>query len=68
MTRGEECARSRFDNCEPTINQVKHGRTSDAGLIVVDSLDIGCDTTTEGMRGSGGRVRVWTDWTPQEMF
>jgi hypothetical protein len=53
------------DEVELTRNEVRHARTAETHLVVVDQ--IGWSRLPDGgIRTTGGRVRRWTAWTPQE--
>lgn len=53
-----------IDTVELTINEVVHGQTYDAtDLIVVDQIS--WTRNADGaVATSGGRMRVWSDWSP----
>lgn len=59
-----------IDTVELTINEVNHpkdpNKDFNMDLIVVDGIDITRDNTTGEIRASGGRIRVWSDWTPED--
>ncbi len=56
-----------IDTVELTINEVNHGRDfANADLIVVDGIKITLDNDTGAVMTTGGRRRVWTDWSPTE--
>ena len=41
-------------------------RCANADLIVVDGIDTMPDETTGEFDASGGRIRVWSGWTPED--
>ena len=55
-----------IDTVELTINEVEHGTAfTPIDLIVVDNIIPTRDTVTGEVTGAtGGRRRVWVDWTP----
>lgn len=54
-----------IDAIELTINEVNHGRRcANVDLIVVDGIDVSRNKITGEIIASGGRLRVWTDWSP----
>jgi hypothetical protein len=55
-----------IDTVELTINEVKHGTAfTPIDLIVVDNIVPTTDPVTGEVTGAtGGRRRVWVDWTP----
>jgi hypothetical protein len=56
-----------IDTVELTANEVNHGKTcSNVDLIVVDDIDITRDKTTGEVRAGGGRLRVWSNWSPTD--
>jgi hypothetical protein len=57
-----------IDTVELTINEVVHGTTFDPlDLIVVDKIVPTRDPESgEVIGATGGRRRVWTDWTPAQ--
>jgi len=56
-----------IDTVELTINEVSHGREyAHTDLIVVDGIAVTQDETTGQFHATGGRRRIWTDWTPTE--
>lgn len=56
-----------IDTVELTINEVNHGQMyPNADLIVVDDIKVTRDRTTGAILTSGGRRRVWTDWSPAD--
>lgn len=57
-----------IDTVELTINEVDHGTTyTPVDLIVVDSIIPTRDPATgEVIGATGGRRRVWADWTPNQ--
>jgi hypothetical protein len=57
-----------IDTVELTINEVEHGASfAPIDLIVVDKIVPTVDAVTGEITGAtGGRRRVWTDWTPAQ--
>lgn len=57
-----------IDTVELTFNEVEHGTTfTPVDLIVVDKIiPIGDPATGEITGATGGRRRVWLDWTPDQ--
>lgn len=59
-------SRSVVAGVELTRNEVTHGRThAPTDLFVVDQITCAFDDAGKPIT-SGGRARIWTDWTPQE--
>jgi hypothetical protein len=55
------------DTVELTINEVNHGNDcGNVDLIVVDGIDYERDKETGDIHAHGGRLRVWTDWSPAD--
>lgn len=56
-----------IDCVELTINEVNHGKDCcHADLIVVDGIHVAWDMAAEDVKATGGAIRVWTDWSPDE--
>jgi hypothetical protein len=56
-----------IDAVELTVNEVEHARNcANADLIVVDRIETTLDETTGEFDTSGGRLRVWLGWTPED--
>jgi hypothetical protein len=57
-----------IDTVELTVNEVEHGATfAPVDLIVVDKIiPIWDPDTGEATGATGGRRRVWLDWTPDQ--
>ncbi|MGE3796014.1 MAG: DUF3883 domain-containing protein [Dehalococcoidia bacterium] len=56
-----------IDCVELTINEVSHGKEcASVDLIVVDGIEIRRDKLTGDISATGGRMRVWTDWSPSD--
>jgi len=56
-----------IDTVELTINEVNHDRgCASADLIVVDGIEVSRDKATGEIHASGGRRRVWKDWSPAD--
>ncbi|WP_138733089.1 protein NO VEIN domain-containing protein [Modestobacter excelsi] len=56
-----------IDTVELTINEVDHGRAcAYADLIVVDGITVSRDKATGEIHATGGRPRIWSDWSPAE--
>ena len=58
----------KIDAVELTCNEVKHGNTfTPIDLIVVDNIVPVKDPVTGEVTGAtGGRRRIWVDWTPAQ--
>jgi hypothetical protein len=56
----------KIDTVELTISEVEHDTTfTPIDLIVVDGIDpIRDPETNEAIGATGGRRRIWADWTP----
>jgi hypothetical protein len=57
-----------IDTVELTCNEVKHGKAfTPTDLIVVDNITPTRDPVTGEVTGAtGGRRRIWVDWTPAQ--
>ncbi len=56
-----------IDTVELTINEVNHGRDcANVDLVVVDGIQVSRDKATGEVHATGGRQRVWTNWSPSE--
>jgi len=57
-----------IDAVELTYNEVEHGKTfTPIDLVVVDNIVPAKDPMTgEVMSATGGRRRIWVDWTPAQ--
>jgi hypothetical protein len=59
-------SRSTVRAVELTRNEVKHGQEhTRTDLFVVDEIDCTQDSSQQPVT-SGGRCRIWTDWTPHD--
>lgn len=54
-----------IETVELTINEVIRGTEyENVDLVVVDGIDVTRDDATGEIHTAGGRLRVWTDWSP----
>jgi hypothetical protein len=54
-----------IETVELTVNEVTHANTyQPTDLVVVDGIEWA--RSDDGITTSGGRVRVWSDWTPAD--